>query len=130
MAVSTSDVFELLQANEDFKELDSGVLHALAKVMRLEPVVGGITFIVEGEEARSMFLLVSGRLRVNRLDRAGTRLMYNEVLPGDCVGETSMILQQRRTANISATRDSIVAILDYEEYEKLVGQFHAGACGY
>lgn len=123
MTVSTNDLFELLKASDDFKELSSEVILELAKSMRLHTVNGGSTFIKEGDDADSLFLLVSGRLRVNRIDSTGKKLMYNEVLPGDCIGETSMILRQKRTADISATRDSIVAILSFEHYEELVKRF-------
>lgn len=123
MTVSTNELFELLKASDDFKELSSEVVLELAKSMRLHNISGGSTFIREGEDANSLFLLVSGRLRVNRIDEQGNKLMYNEVLPGDCIGETSMILRQKRTADISATRDSIVAILTYDHYEELVKRF-------
>lgn len=123
MTVSTSELFELLKASNDFSELSAEVLLELAKSLRLETVPGGTKFIKEGSDADSLFLLVSGRLRVSRTVHDGNKLMYNEVLPGDCIGETSMILRQARTADISATRESVVAILDYPQYEELVKQF-------
>ena len=115
MTVSTNELFELLQASDDFKELSPELLIELAKSMRLVELKGGDTFLREGDPADSLFLLVSGRLRVHRTDQDGNKLMYNEVLPGDCVGETNMILHQKRTADLSATRASIVAILDYSQ---------------
>ncbi len=123
MTVATSELFELLKASNDFHDLPSDVLLELAKSLRIETISGGEKFIKEDAEANSLFLLVSGRLRVSRTVGNGQRLMYNEVLPGDCVGETSMILRQNRTADITATRESVVAILDYENYESLVKQF-------
>ena len=123
MTVSTNELFELLQASDDFKELSPELLIELAKSMRLVELKGGDTFLREGDPADSLFLLVSGRLRVHRTDKDGNKLMYNEVLPGDCVGETNMILHKKRTADLSATRDSIVAILDYSQYEELVKRY-------
>lgn len=123
MTVSTKELFELLKASNDFSDLSNDVLESLAAALRLETISGGSKFIEEGSSADSLFLLVSGRLRVSRTIHGGNKLMYNEVLPGDCIGETSMILRQARTADISATRESVVAILDYEKYEELVTKF-------
>ena len=70
-----------------------------------------------------MFILVSGRLRVSRQGSDGKLLLYNEVLPGDSVGETGMVLEQSRTADIFAMRDSTLAVLNKSDYSKLIKKY-------
>ena len=119
MAVSVAYLIELLKASEDFAGLDEQILTDLAYSLEIVRVSGGEQVLTEGAQADSMFILVSGRLRVTRQDRQGQLLLYNEVLPGDCVGETGMILEQPRTANINAMRDSFIARLTKEKFNTL-----------
>ena len=37
----------------------------------------------EGDQANTMFFLISGRLRVSRRDRNGALQLYNEIRPGE-----------------------------------------------
>ena len=53
MTVSTSELFELLKASNDFSELSAEVLLELAKSLRLETVPGGTKFMKEGSDADS-----------------------------------------------------------------------------
>lgn len=122
MNIQTDYLVELLQASTDFSELDKGILQDLADSLEIIHVNGGEVVLNEGEDSDSMFILVSGRLRVSRTVKDGQRLLYNEVLPGDCVGETGMILRQSRTADITAMRDSALAVLSVEQYEKLISK--------
>ena len=116
----TEYLVELLQASTDFSELDTDILTDLASALEVIHVKGGEIVITEGDDSDSMFILVSGRLRVSRTVKDGQRLLYNEVLPGDCVGETGMILKQSRTADITAMRDSALAVLSVAQYEELI----------
>lgn len=113
-------LIELLRASTDFCELQDDVLEDLASSLELKQFSGGTQIITEGTDSDSMFILVSGRLRVSRLDKNGKRLLYNEILPGECVGETGMILQQTRTADITALRDSILASLSQDKFQALI----------
>jgi predicted acylesterase/phospholipase RssA/CRP-like cAMP-binding protein len=120
MTVGKEELCALLKASNDFKDLPNEVIEELASYFQTETVKGGSQFITEGKGSDTLFLLVSGRLRVSRTLPSGERLMYNEVLPGDCVGETGMILRQPRTADITATRESVVAVLNYQDYEDVL----------
>lgn len=122
MNVSTDYLIELLKASADFNQLSLEAMTALAGALNVITVEGGTEVITEGAESDSMFILVSGRLRVSRIDSNGQRLLYNEVLPGDCVGETGMILKQPRTADITAMRESQLAVLTEQKFEALISQ--------
>jgi predicted acylesterase/phospholipase RssA/CRP-like cAMP-binding protein len=122
MNVSTDYLVELLKASTDFNELSVDAMTTLAEALEVITVAGGTEVITEGADSDSMFILVSGRLRVSRTDKKGKRSLYNEVLPGDCVGETGMILRQPRTADITSMRESQLAVLSEKQYEKIIGK--------
>lgn len=120
--VSTEKLVEVLRASRIFGVLDELVLQDFAGALALQTVKGGDPVLHEGETSESMLILISGRLRVSRRDADGSLLLYNEICPGETVGETGMILQQARFADVTALRDSSIALLSREGFEALLGR--------
>jgi predicted acylesterase/phospholipase RssA/CRP-like cAMP-binding protein len=115
-----SRIREALRTSHVFGMLDDAVLNDLAGCLELHTVGCGDVILREGDVADSMLILLSGRLRVSRRDAQGTLNLYNEIRPGECVGETGMILQQARAADVTAIRDSTLAMLHRESFERLL----------
>ena len=113
-------VLEVLRASAVFGRLGELVLQDLCKLLELQYVPGGKIVFREGDQANAMFFLVSGRLRVSRRDRNGALQLYNEILPGESVGEAGLILKQPRSADITALRDSTIAMLSRADFEQLL----------
>ncbi len=113
-------VLEVLRASGAFGGLDERVLQDLGAVLDVQFVPGGNIVYREGDLANTMFFLISGRLRVSRRDRAGALQLYNEIRPGETVGEAGLILQQPRSADITALRDSTIAMLSRADFEKVI----------
>jgi predicted acylesterase/phospholipase RssA/CRP-like cAMP-binding protein len=110
----------VLRASRGFGTLDEDVLNDLANFLAFEHVAGGAPVYREGAPSDSMLFVVSGGLRVSRRDGYGELALYNEVRPGQSVGEVGLILQQARTADVTAVRDSTLAILSRASYEALL----------
>ncbi len=113
-------VLAVLRASGVFGSLDESVLQDLGRFLHLQTIPGGNIVYREGDPANTMFFLISGRLRVSRRDRQGVLLLYNEIRPGESVGEAGLILQQPRAADITALRDSVVAMLSRADFERLL----------
>lgn len=111
----------VLRASRGFGVLDDAVLNDLAAALVFEDVAGGTQVYKEGEISDSMLFVVSGGMRVSRGTGADLNL-YNEVRPGQSVGEVGLILQQPRTADVTAIRDSTVAYLSRASYEALLAK--------
>ena len=110
-------VLEVLRASGVFGGLGEHVLQDLGRLLELQFVPGGRIVYREGDPATTMFFLISGRLRVSRRDRSGALQLYNEIRPGESVGEAGLILQQPRAADITALRDSTLAMLSRVDFE-------------
>jgi predicted acylesterase/phospholipase RssA/CRP-like cAMP-binding protein len=111
----------VLRASRGFGVLDDAVLNDLASALVFRDVAGGTQVYKEGEQSDSMLFVVSGGMRVSRGEGADLSL-YNEVRPGQSVGEVGLILQQARTADVTAIRDSTVAYLSRASYESLLAK--------
>jgi NTE family protein/lysophospholipid hydrolase len=110
---------KVLRASHGFGVLDIGVLNDLADALSFDHVAGGTQIYREGAQSDSMLFVISGGLRVSRQVGDGQRL-YNEVRPGQSVGEVGLILQQPRSADVTAIRDSTLAFLSLASYETLL----------
>jgi len=113
-------VLSVLRASSVFGTLADAVIQDLADVLSLQTVRGGESVVHEGDIANSMLFVISGALRVSRRDDSGNLLLFNEVRPGSSFGEAGLILQQPRAADVSALRDSTLAVLHREDYESLL----------
>ena len=113
-------VLDVLRASTVFGSLSEVVLQDLRRLLVLQVVPGGHIVYREGDQAHTMFFLISGRLRVSRRGAKGELQLYNEILPGESVGEAGLILQQPRAADITALRDSTVAMLSRSDFERLL----------
>nr|WP_320189832.1 cyclic nucleotide-binding and patatin-like phospholipase domain-containing protein [uncultured Desulfobacter sp.] len=116
-------IVQLLKAGVEFQQLSNTILNELVDRLQIKDVAAGTHVIVEGAHERSMFILVSGRLRVTRRGRDGNLMLYNEILPGEIVGELGVILDQPRTADITALRRSVLGILSKQDFEQLLRSF-------
>ncbi len=120
MSVSKDQIGELLRAGVEFKQLPDKVLEELVACLEIKEVAAGTKIISEGDYIRSMFVLVSGRLRVTRQGKDGNLMLFNEILPGEIVGELGVILDQSRAADITALRSSVLGIFSKEDFERLL----------
>lgn len=111
---------EVLKGSPVFGQLRGDVFEALIDSLECRPVAGGTQVIREGDTADSVIIVISGRLRVWRVASDGSYLRYNEIGPGESVGEPGLILQQHRTANVTALRDSLLAVLSRKGFETLL----------
>jgi CRP-like cAMP-binding protein len=62
----------------------------------------------EGEQGRSMFVVHSGRLVVNRLAESGAVLCMAEFGPGDFFGEMTLIEMQNRSGTVVAETPTVL----------------------
>ena len=113
-------VLQVLRDSRVFGALDEVLLGDLADVLELQEIAGGSMVVEEGATADSMFFVVAGRLRVSRRMRDGSVLLYNEIRTGESVGEVGLILRQPRTADVTAVRDSTLAVLHRAPFEALL----------
>ncbi len=120
MSVSKDQIGELLRAGVEFKQLPDKVLDELVACLEIKEVAAGTKVISEGDYIRSMFVLVSGRLRVTRQGKDGNLMLFNEILPGEIVGELGVILDQSRAADITALRSSVLGFFLKQDFERLL----------
>jgi sulfate permease, SulP family len=103
------DVVQVPEADEDaLAGMPSGLQ---AHLVRTE-LADGIVLIRQGDSPDDVFVLESGRLRVEMETSDGTRLRLRSIKPGVVVGEVAMYSGDPRTADVVAEGPTVVLRLD------------------
>ncbi|NCT85422.1 MAG: cyclic nucleotide-binding domain-containing protein [Comamonadaceae bacterium] len=108
-----------------FGELDAATLALLREQLAWVEVAGGQTLMRQGEAGDSMYLSVSGRLRVYVSQDGEAPRMVRELGRGEVIGEMSLYTEAPRSATVVAIRDSLLVRLDKAQFLQLIAR-HAG----
>ncbi|MFQ5483073.1 MAG: cyclic nucleotide-binding domain-containing protein, partial [Nitrospinaceae bacterium] len=76
----------------------------------------GRKIIHQGEEDRSLYVVLKGEAEVTKLEAPGKALA--KLLPGAVFGEVSFISKKPRLSTVTATADALVLKMDQEMMEK------------
>ncbi|MFT5162655.1 MAG: putative acylesterase/phospholipase RssA/CRP-like cAMP-binding protein [Alteromonadaceae bacterium] len=109
-----------LEQSRIFGDLGDALISNLVDTMTIEVIPGGEKVFVQGDESKSLLVVVSGRLLARRLLEDGSYQRLTEIGPGVSVGEIGLILQQPRAAEVIAIRDTSVAQLSQQQFEQLL----------
>lgn len=84
---------------------------------------GGAFLCRQGDVGDSLYVLISGRLKV--LEDADTAALVTlaEIPQGETVGEMSLITGEPRVAHVLAMRDCVLARLSKSRFEQLAGTY-------
>jgi len=77
----------------------------------------------QGAEDTRFYLMLKGHLAVSWEDNDGLRIVFDEVSPGDTIGEMQIMVGGKRTASLSATQDSTLLALPREIINRLAQQY-------
>ena len=99
-----------------FEGLDEPVKRALRAELDLVLVRGGEAVVRQGDPSDALYVVIQGRLRV--VDGGGATL--GELRRGQSFGEIGLLTEGPRTATVVAVRDSLLARLSRESFDRLV----------
>jgi CRP-like cAMP-binding protein len=82
---------------------------------------GGEWLMQQGDPGDALYFLVRGRLQAWARDESGDNRgqFLNEIVPGDSVGELSLLTGAPRAVGIQAIRDSLLIRLDRAAFKRL-----------
>lgn len=95
--------------------------HPLLERIGLLHLAGGDWLMQQGEEGDALYFLVRGRLQAWAAGSDGQRrgAFLNEIVPGDSIGELSLLTGAPRAAGIQAIRDSLLVSIDRSTFEEI-----------
>ena len=111
-----------LHRSEMFAGLDRPALLDLQSAFDLVALYGGEVLFKQGDPADSLYIVVSGRLRVAATANDGSETTLAELGAGETVGEMGVISGEPRSATVYATRDTQLAKLSKAALDTVVGR--------
>lgn len=121
-AVQRSNLSAVLSEMTLFKDLDYTFLSQIAQAAEWLSLPGGATLFAAGDPADALYIVLSGCLAVFSSVERRNRGLIMRVAAGDTVGEMGLISGRPRTAHVVALRDTELARLSSEAFNRLFRQ--------
>jgi len=109
-----------LSATPFFAALNAATLDELLTELKLIHLPGGDILFRAGDAGDSMYVVLSGRLRVSIDGSEGGMETIRELSRGDSVGELALLTGETRSATIRAIRDTELAMLSRVAFERAI----------
>ena len=109
-----------LSASQFFATLNPATLNELQPELELVHLPGGEILFRAGDAGDSMYVVLSGRLRVSVARSDGSEEIIREIGLGESVGELALLTGEARSATIRAIRDSELAMLSRPAFERTI----------
>ncbi|HEV2718417.1 MAG TPA: cyclic nucleotide-binding domain-containing protein [Thermoanaerobaculia bacterium] len=103
-----------------FENLTEEERKALAAEMELEQHQEGHVIISEGQPGSSMYVIVSGEVKVFTIGKDNNPVYLAKLGEGDFFGEVSVLTGRPRTATITASQPTDLLRLDKEKLDNLL----------
>jgi NTE family protein len=121
-AIRRSDLSVVFNELPLFKGLDFVFLREIAQASQWLSLPGGATLFSAGDAADALYVVLSGCLGVFSPAERRNRGLVGRVAAGGTVGEMGLISGRPRTAHVVALRDTELARLSSESFNKLFRQ--------
>ncbi|MEZ4454861.1 MAG: cyclic nucleotide-binding and patatin-like phospholipase domain-containing protein, partial [Nannocystaceae bacterium] len=102
-----------------FRGLDDSALTQAQEDIEWRMVARGEQLIRAGDPSDGLYLVELGRLQASVVTSSGERVTLSESGAYEVVGDTGLILESPRTADVHAKRDSRVGFLSAESFQRL-----------
>ena len=119
---STSETAALLGATDLFADQEESLLCEFADRCERVYLAPGEVLMREGDPADCLYILATGRLRVQVKQLDGVEATVAEVGRHEVVGEMAIISEEPRSATVVAIRDSELLMFSREEFDRIVDE--------
>ncbi len=117
-----SDRLTQLRSLELLDTLSDEALAAVERAVAWLDVPAGSDVFREGDPSDAMYLVAHGRLAAIKRDDGSEPRIVREIAAGQPLGELGMLLEQPRSATVTALRDSSLVRLDRGSFEALIAR--------
>jgi CRP-like cAMP-binding protein len=111
-------IAEHLKTSPLFAGLETSAIESLSRICRVEKIVKGRAIVEEGSLGDSMFVLMRGRVRVEKRTPADDRytVTFLSHEKGDFFGELGLLDSDRRSATVTAETDCEVIVIERDRF--------------
>ena len=103
-----------------FSDLEEKDLQKIVKLGIRQKYKRGNIVVLEQESGAALFVIVSGKVKVVRMDEDGREVILSMFGPGEFFGEMSLLDGQARSASVVATMKSELFMIHRRDFLKLL----------
>ena len=111
-----------LKAVPFFTQLSDKELDTIRAVAAEKSYPKNAVVLTEGEMGDSLYMIMTGKVKVFIGDEEGREIILKILGPGDFFGEMSMIDKQPRSASVTTIEASMFLVLSHAAFERCVEQ--------
>lgn len=105
-----------------FEDLPTHDLRRLAEACGTVEADPGEVVVAQGEEGDTLYVVVRGLLRAERVDRGGHLCVLQDIHKGEFFGEFALLDDVRRSASVVVRSDATLMTLSRAHFEALAGR--------
>jgi hypothetical protein len=117
IAMSRSEKIDHIRRLPLFSELRREEIEQIEPLFMIQTYQGGEYVYRQAERSYALYLFVTGRGRLLRVDADGIERRGDDVEPGEYVGERSLFLHEERSHSLVIVREAVVLILPKREMD-------------
>ncbi len=99
-----------------FSKLDAKVLRGIAAIASERKFKAGEYLMKQGESGIGLFMILEGKVRIEKSDAGGNNVELAENGPGDILGEMTVFDGAPRSASVVATEETACLVLASWEF--------------
>ncbi len=117
---SKLEIANLLSLSFLFSELSEFELDRVASFARIEQIATKTNVFYKGDQGNSMFIVISGRLKVQNVSEEGKTFILSFLEPNAAFGEIAVLDGKPRTATVMSVDASELLIIDRAPFLKFL----------
>lgn len=103
-----------------FESLSESESEAVSSRLQVKRVPRNSLMIHEGEESNSLYIILTGKVKIFLIDESGEEIILNYLHEGDYFGEVSLFDDGYRSASVKTMADSYFAVLEKGDLMDLI----------
>jgi len=110
---------QILARNPAFANIEPEHLAAIGRSGRRRLILQGSPLMIAGEPSEQLYLMLKGRVQIERAARGRAPRLAVQLGPGEIVGEVSLLHGSRHTASAIALEDLHVLEISKDEVQAM-----------
>ncbi|MBP7262798.1 MAG: cyclic nucleotide-binding domain-containing protein [Spirochaetia bacterium] len=103
-----------------FANLDAKYIKGIAQISTERTFQPGEHLMKQGEDGIGLFIILSGKVKIEKTDPAGKQVELASNGPGDIMGELAVLDGAKRTATVTAVEPTVCLVLAAWEFNSFM----------
>ncbi|MBL7996106.1 Crp/Fnr family transcriptional regulator [bacterium] len=121
--VASLHKIDVLKKVPIFSEISSKDLEKIVAVTHHRKYRKDNMILIEEEAGQTMFILMSGQVKISRISEDGREVILAVMGAGDFFGELSLLDGQSRSANVTVIKDAEMLLINRDDFLSLLTEF-------